>query len=97
LAQSRCTVNQKIQSRCRRHEEVGDNSSGMMRTSAEGTELTFRVEGRKNTGENQGLWGTGRWSRGEKAFQEEDPVRKSLREGSRTEAKSREFQVVPHQ
>jgi len=34
---------------------------------------------------------------GEKAFQEEDPVRKSLREGSRTEAKSREFQVVPHQ
>lgn len=34
---------------------------------------------------------------GEKAFQEEDPVCKSLREGSRTEAKLREFQVVPHQ
>ena len=34
---------------------------------------------------------------GEKAFQEEDPVHKSLREGSRTEAKPREFQVVPHQ
>lgn len=61
-----------------------------------GTELTFRVEGWKNPGENRGLWGTGRWG-GEKAFQEEDPVRKSLREGSRTEAKPREFQVVPHQ